>query len=227
MVLIVGCFWFLSSALLSTWANTTFLKTFKDAVLHTLVRFFGSAILGGLTLISTGEVKLVEIPILIFKVAIPAVLLWLANYANSVALEKTGITLTYVMKACIPVFTVITCRLQGQKFAPLIYVSLLPICLGVALASASDMDFDAAGLAAALTSALAQTFMNISIKSVRVSTGYSGPKAFLGMTIVCEWDQIDLRGISLQSSLAFIHLPVHPPLHHRSISHSHTFLLKG
>ena len=52
------------------------------------------------------------------------------------------------------------------------------------MASGSDLDFSPIGLSAALTSALAQTFMNISIKKVRDSSGYSGQKSFLGMTIV-------------------------------------------
>lgn len=88
------------------------------------------------------------------------------------------------MKACIPVFTVLVCTAQGQRFPLLIYVSLIPICAGVILASGSDLDFSLAGLMAALTSALAQTFMNISIKGVRNATGYSGSKAFLGMAII-------------------------------------------
>ena len=48
----------------------------------------------------------------------------------------------------------------------------------------SDLDFSLQGLIAALCSAIAQTFMNISIKKVREKTGYSGPKAFLGMSII-------------------------------------------
>lgn len=53
----VGLSWFLSSALLSTWANTTFLRFFEDPTLHTFVRFVGSAILGVLIMLLSGEVK--------------------------------------------------------------------------------------------------------------------------------------------------------------------------
>ncbi len=185
MIVVVGSLWFVTSALLSTWANTTFLKTFQDPLLHTLIRFLGSAILGVIYLLLTGEVKISEILSVVRNVMVPAVLLWLANYSNSISLKMAGITLTYVVKACIPVFTVIICSLSGQKFPAVIYASLLPICLGVALASGSDLDFSLWGLIAAFVSALAQTLMNISIKSVRVKTGYTGPKAFMGMTIVC------------------------------------------
>ncbi len=55
------------------------------------------------------------------------------------------------MKACIPVFTVLICTVMGEKFSSLIYLSLVPICIGVALACAGDLDFNAVGLAAAIT----------------------------------------------------------------------------
>lgn len=184
MIVIVGSLWFLTSALLSTWVNTTFLKTFQDPLLHTFIRFCGSSIFGLVHLVSSKEVRLTEVPDVVYNVSVPAVLLWFANYFNSISLNAAGITLTYVVKACIPVFTVLVCTFGGQKFPTVIYASLLPICLGVALASGSDLDFSVYGLAAAFISAMAQTLMNITIKTVRNKTGYSGPKAFLGMTIV-------------------------------------------
>ena len=42
----VGAAWFLSSALLSTWSNTTFLTHFPSPLGHMLVRFVGSAMIG-------------------------------------------------------------------------------------------------------------------------------------------------------------------------------------
>lgn len=84
------------------------------------------------------------------NVAQPAIFLFVANYANSIALEKAGITLTYIIKACIPVFTVAICTFQGERYSVLIYTSLLPICVGVALACAGDLDFNLFGLLAAL-----------------------------------------------------------------------------
>lgn len=210
--------WFLASGLLSTYANTTFLKQFQDPLFHTFIRFFGSGLLGTLTLISSGEVKISEIFVIMKGVFIPASLLLIANLSNSISLETAGITLTYVVKATIPVVTVLICSLSGQKIAPMIYLSLIPICIGVAVASGTDMDFNITGLTAALISTLAQTFMNISIKKVRESTGWSGSKAFLGMALVnsilvipfmyiASYQQELLQGItavSMKSPLATI-----------------------
>jgi drug/metabolite transporter (DMT)-like permease len=148
--LITGFLWFTSSALLSTYANSTYLRTFADPVLHTFIRFAGSALLGSITLLFTNQVKVKDLPVLVKHVSLPAIFLFIANYANSIALEKAGITLTYIIKACIPVFTVIICTIQGERFSLLLYSSLLPICLGVALACAGDLDFNFVGLTAGL-----------------------------------------------------------------------------
>ena len=114
----------------------------------------------------------------------PALFLWVANYANSCSLQASGITLTYVVKACIPVFTVLVCATKGQRFSSSVLMSLLPICIGVGLASGSDMSFCYHGLAAALCSAVAQTLLNISIKEVTAKSKLTGPQAFLGMSII-------------------------------------------
>jgi solute carrier family 35 protein E1 len=181
----IGALWFLSSALLSTWANSTFLKTFNDPLLHNFIRFLGSALLGFLVLSINREVKLSEITRLVQSVALPALLLFTANYTNSISLNIAGITMTYVVKACIPVFTVTICTFSGQKFPLMIYISLIPICLGIIMASGTDTSFSSIGFMAALSSSLAQAFMNIEIKSIRSKFGLSGPKAFLGMSIGC------------------------------------------
>jgi drug/metabolite transporter (DMT)-like permease len=198
-MVVIGLVWFTSSALYSTWANTAYLIFFKDPLLHTFIRFFGSAFVGLLTLLSTGEVVVSELPTMCANLFVPAILLWAANYANSISLQLAGITLTYVVKACIPVFTVVSCTLLGQKFPIIIYISLIPICFGVILASGADVNVSTAGLCAATVSALSQTFMNISIKSVREKTGYSGQKSFLGMTIVATLTTLPVVAVSSMS----------------------------
>lgn len=115
-VLVAGA-WFLSSSLLSTWANTSYVNYFHDALLHTFVRFLGSAILGGFTLLISRQVQLGDIPKLVYNVSVPAVLLWVANYANSIALQKAGITLTYVLKAGIPVFYRHCLHFEGRQIS--------------------------------------------------------------------------------------------------------------
>mmetsp|Transcript_93844 Transcript_93844/g.265469 ORF Transcript_93844/g.265469 Transcript_93844/m.265469 type:complete len:327 (-) Transcript_93844:33-1013(-) len=162
---VIGVLWFASSAGLSTYANTTFLTEFDSPLAHTVVRFACSALIGLLTTVLQSETPpSSELVRLMWGVRLPAALLLLANFLNSVALRQAGITLCYVCKSGIPVFTMCFMVLQGQRFSPIMYISLLPTVLGVALASASDSDFSLCGLVAALGSALAQTMLNITSK---------------------------------------------------------------
>ena len=144
------------------------------------MRFAGATLLSSLAL---GPIKSVA---LIRRAFLPyagvGCLLFLANYANSVALDLTGITMTYTVKAALPVFTVALCAVgYGQKFPLAVYASLLPTVLGVALASASDASFNVLGLGAALLSCAAQTVLNVGGKKVAESTGVVGFPAFFLM----------------------------------------------
>jgi drug/metabolite transporter (DMT)-like permease len=132
--------WFVSSALLSTWSNTAFLRFFNDPLLHIIVRFVGVTLVGCLALVPSGYIPISDIPVMMKHLGLPAALLFIANYSNSVALAASGITLTYVVKSSIPVITVAICAVRGEEtIQPIIYASLVPICLGVALASGSDI----------------------------------------------------------------------------------------
>jgi len=201
----VGLLWFLSSSLISTWANTSFLNSFRHPLLHNFVRFSGSAGLGLVGFYLRKSISLYSLFTIMVSVAIPATLLFIANYSNSVSLSLAGITLTYVVKACIPVLTVFICTLGGQRFLLPIYLSLIPICLGIALAAGGDLNFTGAGLIAALVSALAQTGMNLTVKGVRQRTGLSGPEIFLGMSSFCT-----LLALPLMASSQVAALTGHP-----------------
>lgn len=185
-VLVIGFLWFASSAVVSTYANTKFLKEFDSPLAHTVVRFACSSFIGFLTAVlqPDGLAPLRTLS-LMWALRLPAALLLVANLLNSVALQLSGITLCYVCKSGIPVFTVCLMVLQGQHFAPIVYASLLPTVLGVALASASDLDFSLGGLVAALGSALAQALLNIISKRQLKELRVSGREAQFLMASCC------------------------------------------
>ena len=56
-ILLIGVAWFISSAVLSTWANMTFLNFFQDAYLHTFLRFVGAALIGFVSCVVFGSVQ--------------------------------------------------------------------------------------------------------------------------------------------------------------------------
>ena len=192
--LTVGGAWFVTSAVASTYANTAFLRAFPDPLAHMLVRFGGAAAVGlaanavapkGGKGKPGSHIPPSEFPRVARAMLVPALCLLCANFANSVALQLSGITLCYIVKATIPVWTVAWAVLgAGARFPPSIYASLVPTVVGVALASFGDLDFHAGGLAAALASTLAQTALNLASKPAIARAGLDGRQAFGAMAAV-------------------------------------------
>jgi hypothetical protein len=111
---------------------------------------------------------------------VSALLLFLANLANSVALDRIGIPLTYTCKCGIPLMTVILTLIMDGPSAlppPLALIALVPIAFGIAAASWSAPTFELAGFLAALFSTLTQSALNVFSKRAFVKTGISGASA--------------------------------------------------
>eukprot|EP00435_Cladocopium_sp_Y103_P014565 s1617_g3.t1 len=130
------------------------------------------------------------------RLLLPSVLLLTANLLNSMSMLCSGVTLTYVVKSLIPFFTVICCRIRGQHFEAPIYVSLLPVCMGVSIASATDVECSLLGLLCALGSSMAQTLLNISSKDRIQELNLSGMEAFTVMATVCTGLSFPLLAVS-------------------------------
>jgi len=187
-IVAVGLTWFAVSAFLSTYSNTQFLKDFDSPYLLTLVRFFGSAAIGfGANFVDKSQEQLTrrDFPKLWVNFTVPALMLLAANYANSISLSLSGITLTYVVKSSIPVVTVLINAVQGTIFQVPVYLTLVPTVLGVMLAAWSDMDFSILGFMAAVMSMIFQTLLNVSSKLAIQETKVSGVKAQFIMVSIC------------------------------------------
>lgn len=151
------------------------------------VRFLVASVVGYFYLLLSGQLTYREIPNLLQSVFFPSVLLWVANFANSLALQYAGITIAYVVKACIPVVTCLILFHNGQRFSLQVYVSTLPICIGVAVASLSNIDFSTFGFLAAIVSTVAQASMSMRVKKFQESRGLPALKVFFGMSTVCTF----------------------------------------
>lgn len=119
--------------------------------------------------------------------ALPAIFLFTANYCNSIALDRIGISLTYTSKCLIPLITVLfTLLMDGSTALPpaLALLMLLPIAMGVALASWKSPTFEKGGFVAAIASSTAQAALNVSSKRALVKTGISGLEAQRSMAAV-------------------------------------------
>ena len=95
----VGCLWFVTSAIFSTYANTAFLRELRSPTLHALVRFTTSALVG---IGTSPSLKLSHVPSLCASLWLPATFLLLANLLNSVALQRSSITLSLSLSLPLP-----------------------------------------------------------------------------------------------------------------------------
>ena len=97
---------------------------------------------------------------------VPAVSLYAANLFNSYALATSGISLTYVTKCSIPIFTLLLSPLLiGRSGVANVSAArklmLIPISLGIAMSCFVSTRFSLRGLAYALISCVAQVCLNV------------------------------------------------------------------
>jgi hypothetical protein len=203
----IGAAWMISSVVFTTYSTTSFLKYKNDgdfgkkvtldkpkglplprATLLTLYRFGGSLLLGMLAHPDLHVVDRVHETLqLLPPFALPAIFLFIANYANSISLDRIGISLTYTSKCAIPLITVLlTVLLDGTSSLPSVPVllCLIPIALGIGAASWNHPTFEKIGFAAAMISCTSQCALNVSCKKVMSKLGVGGGVAQRTMVAV-------------------------------------------
>jgi hypothetical protein len=121
------------------------------------------------------------------KFLLPSLFLFIANYSNSIALDRIGISLTYTSKCGIPLITVLfTLLLDGISSLPSMatLLSLVPIALGIGASSWNSPTFELFGFLAAMISTTSQAALNVVSKRVMRKTGVVGVEAQRAMVFV-------------------------------------------
>jgi hypothetical protein len=165
---------------------------FSRASLLTLYRFSGSLFLGllihsqfyNLTMLYPRFLKTIQAS---KSFLLPSLFLFIANYTNSISLDRIGISLTYTSKCGIPLLTVLfTLLLDGINALPskATLCSLIPIAVGIGAASWNSPTFELFGFVAALASTTSQAALNVVSKRVMKSTGIKGAEAQRAMVFV-------------------------------------------
>lgn len=183
---------------------TSFLYNMSRPQLLTLYRFSGSLLLGIFlhTDFMNWNKRLAHTISYMQDFSLPAIFLFTANYCNSIALDRIGISLAYTSKCLIPLITVVfTLFVDGIVALPpnLALLMLVPIATGVALASWKSPTFETYGFFAAIASSTAQAALNVSSKRALIKTGISGLEAQRSMAAVAFLLAI---GMSVQSFIS-------------------------
>ncbi|KRY55425.1 Solute carrier family 35 member E1, partial [Trichinella britovi] len=139
----------------------------------------------------------------------------IAVSSSFVSLYKVPVSYAHTVKATMPIFSVVCARfIMGEKQTKLIYMSLIPILLGVMIATVSEMSFSAVGLCSALCSTFTYALMNAYVKKVIKDTGLHHVR-LLGLIaqtscilLLPVWLIIDVSRYGIVSLQKYRNLPV-------------------
>ncbi|CAA7394444.1 unnamed protein product [Spirodela intermedia] len=134
---------------------------------------------GSLMMLISWATRIAEAPKVdadFWKVLFPvAVAHTIGHVAATVSMSKVAVSFTHIIKSGEPAFSVLVSRfLLGEAFPPGVYLSLLPIIGGCALAALTELNFNMIGFMGAMISNLAFVFRNIFSKKGMKGTSVSG-----------------------------------------------------
>ncbi|KAJ6790983.1 glucose-6-phosphate/phosphate translocator 1, chloroplastic-like [Iris pallida] len=134
---------------------------------------------GSLMMLVSWATRLAEVPKTdpgFWKALAPvAVAHTIGHVAATVSMSKVAVSFTHIIKSGEPAFSVLVSRfLLGETFPVQVYLSLLPIIGGCALAAVTELNFNMTGFMGAMISNIAFVFRNIFSKKGMKGKSVSG-----------------------------------------------------
>ncbi|KAB5534794.1 hypothetical protein DKX38_017880 [Salix brachista] len=109
----------------------------------------------------------------------------IGHVAATVSMSKVAVSFTHIIKSGEPAFSVLVSRfILGETFPPSVYMSLVPIIGGCALAAVTELNFNMIGFMGAMISNLAFVFRNIFSKRGMKGKSVSGMNYYACLSIL-------------------------------------------
>ncbi|OMP04455.1 Drug/metabolite transporter [Corchorus olitorius] len=109
----------------------------------------------------------------------------IGHVAATVSMSKVAVSFTHIIKSGEPAFSVLVSRfLLGETFPPSVYLSLVPIIGGCALAAVTELNFNMIGFMGAMISNLAFVFRNIFSKKGMKGKSVSGMNYYACLSLM-------------------------------------------
>ncbi|XP_076060572.1 solute carrier family 35 member E1 homolog isoform X3 [Oratosquilla oratoria] len=168
-VIILCVFWYIVSSSNNV-VGKTILNEFPYPMTVTMVQLVSITLYSGPVLkwmrvrkrtdISWPYYKKIILPLALGK--------FLSSVSSHVSIWKVPVSYAHTVKATMPLFTVLLARIIfREKQSMKVYMSLVPIVLGVAIATITEISFDVIGLAAALLATCGFSLQNIFSKKFK------------------------------------------------------------
>ncbi|CAJ1941290.1 unnamed protein product [Sphenostylis stenocarpa] len=144
---------------------------------------------GSLLMLISWATRVADVPkvnLEFWKALIPvAVAHTIGHVAATVSMSKVAVSFTHIIKSGEPAFSVLVSRfLLGEAFPVSVYLSLVPIIGGCALAAVTELNFNMIGFMGAMISNLAFVFRNIFSKKGMKGMSVSGMNYYACLSIL-------------------------------------------